>query len=160
MKSANLIRKTKSDICCFGKNPRSNHVFSVCDMITENGLHGGNSMFYGGTHILRHMGICCSNSLILHKKSLNMGNFFYKNIPEYGSVFPKFSAVRHAPIFRGKIPKKWVPFLPKWPLNMGTGFKAWAAHLCPDQIWVPPRFYHLLNTLLMYKKLKSKFIFS
>ena len=30
-------------------------------------------------------------------------------------------------------------FLPKWILKMGRGFEAQVAHLCPNQIWVPPR---------------------
>ena len=25
----------------------------------------------------------------------------------------------------------------KWPLEKGTGFEAWAAHPCPNQIWYP-----------------------
>ena len=35
-----------------------------------------------------------------------------------------------------KIPKNGYPFQPKWPLKMGRGFEAWAAHPSPDQIWV------------------------
>ena len=48
----------------------------------------------GGTHILRHTGMFCSNWLLFLKKSLNMGSIFYKNISKHGSFFPKFSGVR------------------------------------------------------------------
>ena len=35
----------------------------------------------------RHMGVCRSNGSLFHKKSLNMGPIFYKNIPKHGSIF-------------------------------------------------------------------------
>ena len=43
--------------------------------------------------------VCCSTGFIFHKKSLNMGLIFYKNIHKHGSIspeFPKFSGVCHA----------------------------------------------------------------
>ena len=45
-----------------------------------------------GTHIWRHTGMCRSKGSLFHKKSLNMGPIFYKNIPrpKHGFVFPKF----------------------------------------------------------------------
>ena len=45
-----------------------------------------------GTHILRQTGMCGSNGLFFHKKSLNVGPTFYKKYPKYGSVFQKFWA--------------------------------------------------------------------
>ena len=41
--------------------------------------------------------------------------------------------------FPRKILNNGYPFLPKWPLKMGRGFEAQAAHPCPNQIWVPPK---------------------
>ena len=35
----------------------------------------------GGTHILRHTGMCRSTGSLFHKKSLNMGPIFYKKHP-------------------------------------------------------------------------------
>ena len=34
--------------------------------------------------------MCCSNGLLFHKKSLNMGPIFYKNIPYMGTFFQNF----------------------------------------------------------------------
>ena len=62
----------------------------------------------GGTHILRHTGMCCSH----HKKSLNMGPNFYKNIPKHGSVFSKS---KHP-----KIVKMGLCFKKNPTLKMGT----------------------------------------
>ena len=39
---------------------------------------------------IRHTGMCHSNCLLFHKKSLNMGPIFYKDIPKHGSVFVFF----------------------------------------------------------------------
>ena len=95
--------------------------------------------------------MCHSNGSVFHNKSLNMGLIFYKNIPKHGSVFSKISKkfgcskcehpkiVKNRPIFQGKSLKMGT-MLPKWPLNMGRGFKAQAADPCPNQIWVPPGF--------------------
>ena len=41
-------------------------------------------------------------------------------------------------LFSRKILNNGYPFLPKWPLKMGRGFEARAAHPHPNQIWVPP----------------------
>ena len=57
-----------------------------------------------GTYILRHMGMCHSNGSLFHKKSLNMGPIFYKNIPKQ-VCFSKISdIVKNGHISR-KIPK-------------------------------------------------------
>ena len=40
-------------------------------------------------------------------------------------------------LFR-QTPNNGYPFLPKWPLKMGTGLAASAAHPRPNNIWVPP----------------------
>ena len=40
-------------------------------------------------------------------------------------------------LFR-KTPNNGYPFPPKWPLKMGTGLAASAAHPRPNNIWVPP----------------------
>ena len=44
----------------------------------------------GGTHKLRHTGMCHFNESLFHKKTLNMGPIFYKNIPKHKSAFHKF----------------------------------------------------------------------
>ena len=52
----------------------------------------------GGSHILRHTGMCGSNGSLFHKKSLNTGPIFNKNILKHESVFskfPKFLVVHH-----------------------------------------------------------------
>ena len=70
---------------------------------------------------------------------VNMGPIFCKNIPKHGFVFSKISQIfkKWTHILR-KMPKKGYLFLPKWPLKMGRGFEAEAAHPCPNQIWVSP----------------------
>ena len=40
-------------------------------------------------------------------------------------------------IFR-QTPNNGYPFPPKWPLKLGTGLEASAAHPRPNNIWVPP----------------------
>ena len=40
-------------------------------------------------------------------------------------------------LFR-QTPNNGYPFPPKWPLKMGTGLEASAAHPRPNNIWVPP----------------------
>ena len=40
-------------------------------------------------------------------------------------------------LFR-QTPNNGYPFPPKWPLKMGTGLAASAAHRRRNQIWVPP----------------------
>ena len=49
----------------------------------------------GVTHIFRYTGMWCSNGSLFHKKSLNMGPIFYKNIPKHGWVcfFQNFQRV-------------------------------------------------------------------
>ena len=37
--------------------------------------------------MLWYTGLCHSNGSLFHKKSVNMGLIFYKNIPKHGSVF-------------------------------------------------------------------------
>ena len=49
----------------------------------------------GVLNILRHMGMCHSNGLVFHKKAINMGPIFYKNIPKHGFVFSKFLSGEH-----------------------------------------------------------------
>ena len=56
------------------------------------------AMCAGGTRILRHSHGCAAlNGLLFHKKSLNMGPIFYKNISKHGSIFQKFSGVCEHP---------------------------------------------------------------
>ena len=45
-------------------------------------------------------------------------------------------------LFR-QTPNNGYPFPPKWPLKMGTGLEASAAHPRPNNIWVPPSKQHL-----------------
>ena len=69
---------------------------------------------------------------IFHKKSLNMGPIFYKNVPKHGSFSKIYKLFGEHP----KIDKNGPIFLEKsW--KMGT-LKTWAAHPWPNQIWVPP----------------------
>ena len=49
-----------------------------------------------GTSHMKTYGMCGSNGSPFHKKSLNMGPIFYKNILKHGFLFPKFSGVRMA----------------------------------------------------------------
>ena len=44
----------------------------------------------GGTHILRHTGMCCNFGSFFWKKFLNMGPIFHEKIPKYGSDFQNF----------------------------------------------------------------------
>ena len=44
----------------------------------------------GGTHILRHTGMCHNFGLLFEKKSLNMGPIFQEKIPKCGSDFQNF----------------------------------------------------------------------
>ena len=44
----------------------------------------------GGTHMLRHTGMCRKNGSLFCKKSLIMGPIFIKNIPIFGSDFQNF----------------------------------------------------------------------
>ena len=49
--------------------------------------------FRGGTHMLRHTGMCHNFVLfcfVFFKKSLNMGPIFQEKIPNYGSDFQNF----------------------------------------------------------------------
>ena len=100
-----------------------------------------------------HIGMCRFNGSLFHKKSLNMGPIFYKNIPKHRSVFTKYpiyfraceylKILKNGPVFQEKS-LKWIPylFLPKWPLKMDMGFEARAAHPRPNQIWVPMGSHH------------------
>ena len=88
-----------------------------------------------------------------------MGRFFTRNpemrlkkkILKHGFNFltkPKFWGFRMAKTpenrksfekrayFSRKILNNGYPFLPKWPLKMGRGFEARAAHPCPNQIYI------------------------
>ena len=75
---------------------------------------------------------------LFHKKSLNMGPIFYKNIPKHWYVFmtkPKFSLrslenCENGPIFQQKSLKKGTYD----PSKMGGGFKARVAQPRPNQI--------------------------
>ena len=83
--------------------------------------------------------------------------FFTKKILKHGSNFltdPKFWDFRMMKTLKitkfvknGPIPPQkksltmgtlFAKMTPKWPLNMGRGFEARAAHSHPNQIWVPP----------------------
>ena len=84
--------------------------------------------FYWGvgySHIKTLM-ICRSNESLFHKKSLNMGPIFYKNIVKHEwSIFPKCSGVwlgKHPKIVKSgplsqvrKIPKNGYNFAKKYP---------------------------------------------
>ena len=72
----------------------------------------------GGTRLIRYTGVCRSNGWLFRKKK----------IPKHGVWF--FSWI--------KTPNNGYPFPPKWPLKMGTGLAASAAHPRRNQIWVPP----------------------
>ena len=41
----------------------------------------------GGTHMLRHTGMCCPNGLLFHQKSLDMGHTLVKKPLEEGPNF-------------------------------------------------------------------------
>ena len=77
----------------------------------------------GGTHILRHMRMCCSNGLLFHKKSVNMDPIFYKISLNMGPFFknfknfPMFAIIEHP-----KIVKNGPLFKKKKALQMGTLF--------------------------------------
>ena len=50
--------------------------------------------------------------------------------------------------FSRKILNNGYPFLPKWPLKMGRGFEAWAAHHCPNhrsKVYVQTKSEYPLN---------------
>ena len=125
------------------------------DVLNRTSIHA--TCFVPGVVLKGQMGMCCSNGSLFYKKSFNMGPVFYKKICKSGSSFltePKFSRFCMAKTqknhkiceklayFSRKILNNGYPLLPKWPLKMGRGFEARAAHPCPqypNQIWVPPR---------------------
>ena len=43
----------------------------------------------GGTHLLRHTGMCCPNRLLFHQKSLDMGPILVKKSLEEGPISQK-----------------------------------------------------------------------
>ena len=43
----------------------------------------------GGTHMLRHMGMCHPNVLVFYQKSLDMGPIFNKKSIKEGPIFIK-----------------------------------------------------------------------
>ena len=104
----------------------------------------------GVTRILRYTGMCRSNGSLFHKKSLNMGSIFDKNIPKHGSVFfffkslQNFSDVCHYantqnfahdwPKFQEKSLKMSISVCQKT-LEMGRGFRL--HRLTHVQNWVP-----------------------
>ena len=45
----------------------------------------------GGTHMLRHTGMCRPNGLLFHQKSLDMGPILVKKILRRGSHFTKIA---------------------------------------------------------------------
>ena len=68
-------------------------------------------MRHEGTHVLRHTGMCRSNGLLFHKKSLGVSPIFYKNITKHWPVFPKFprkhwKIVQNGPVLREKSLKR------------------------------------------------------
>ena len=96
----------------------------------------------GGTHMLRHTGMCRPNGLLFHQKSLDMGPTLVKKILRGGSHFSKFAKNCKISRFWGrktlrngsrfaKISKKLsiYPFFEwKKSLDMGRGFRPRAAH--------------------------------
>ena len=96
--------------------------------------------------------MCCSNGSLFYKKSLIMGTVFYKEILKftwvqfsdwakifgfsYGENPQNHNICEKWAYFSRKILHSGYPFLTKWPLKMGRGFEARAAHPCPNQIWV------------------------
>ena len=71
----------------------------------------------GHSHILRCTGMCCSNGLLFHKKSLNIGPLFYQNITKHVSVFSK-NLEKWTYIWRN-IPK-FGYFFAKWQVFWGS----------------------------------------
>ena len=92
----------------------------------------------GGTHMLRHMGMCHNFELVFCMKSLNMGPIFHENILSTinGSDFHNFPgfAILNFFVFLQQNRNKWVLFFQKipnygylffgkLPLNMGMGLE-------------------------------------
>ena len=108
----------------------------------------------GGTHMLRHTGMCHNFASVFCKKSLNMDPIFHEKILNFGSDFKNFPNPRKIWKFSMFLllqnPKKWilffkiipklVPFFGKITSEYGYGFWAAgvAAHPRPIHIWVPP----------------------
>ena len=93
----------------------------------------------GGTHILRHTGMCRNFGAFFWEKSLNMGPIFHEKIPNYGSDFQNFPGF--AENFE-KIAKNGSLFSEK-SLNMGTFFEKnypWT------WVWVPSCQRHIPPT--------------
>ena len=80
----------------------------------------------GGTHMLRHMGMCCPNGLLFHQKSLDKGPIFFKNILRHGSVFGEHPKIGKMGLHFEKNPYEWVPFAAEITLRKiyGYGFRA------------------------------------
>ena len=70
------------------------------------------------------------------KISLNRGPFF-QNFWMFTMQTPQ-NCEKLVYILREENPLKMGTLFQKWPLKMGRGFEAPAAHLRPNQIWVPP----------------------
>ena len=74
--------------------------------------------------------MCHCNGSPFHKKFVNIGLIFYKNVPEHGSVFPKLCG-KHPQILKNGLYFFWGggeslkmgTFLSKWPLKMGRVWK-------------------------------------
>ena len=103
----------------------------------------------GGTHMLRHTGMCRPNGLLFHQKSLDMDPLLFKKILWRGSHFTKIATKKNAKsaVFEVEKPLEMGPDLQKKskktcqisrfffflrekkPLDVGRGFKLRAAHL-------------------------------
>ena len=58
-------------------------MYCICDLLVK--VPGGG----GGTHMLRHKGMCHPNGLLLHQKSLDMGPILVKKSLEEGPISQK-----------------------------------------------------------------------
>ena len=74
-----------------------------------------NETFGGGTHMLRHMAMCCANGLLFHQKSLDMGPILVKKSLEKGSISQKLQKnCKNKQIFEVENPLEIGPDLQKF----------------------------------------------
>ena len=113
----------------------------------------------GGTHMLRHMGMCRPNGLVFHQKSLDEGPILVKEIPRRGFLFTKTAKAKQTK--KCKINRFWgrktlklvlicenfkkkkkkvksTIFWGKKSLGMGKGFRPRVAHPVQKYFEYPP----------------------
>ena len=95
---------------------------------------------WGGPHMLRHTGMCRTNGLLFHQKSLDMGPILVKKSLEEGPILQKlqknckiscfwgWKPLRIEPRFAKISKKQSSAIVGETSLDMGKGFRPWVTH--------------------------------